>query len=78
LPSCEVNGFLFEISSNINGNSSNIHPTLIWDKDTVILVDAGFPGQLPQLRQAVEKAGAEFGSKLFLLPATRSDTFACT
>ena len=39
---------------------SIIHPTLIWDDDTVVLVDAGFPGQLQQNREAMGKAGVPF------------------
>jgi glyoxylase-like metal-dependent hydrolase (beta-lactamase superfamily II) len=37
-----------------------IHPTLIWDDDTVVLVDAGFPGQLQQIREAMGSAGVPF------------------
>jgi glyoxylase-like metal-dependent hydrolase (beta-lactamase superfamily II) len=39
---------------------SIIHPTLIWDDNTVVLVDAGFPGQLQQIREAMGKAGVPF------------------
>lgn len=44
------------------GGRSIIHPTLIWDGDTVVLVDAGFPGQLQQIREAMDKAGVPFDS----------------
>jgi len=37
-----------------------IHPTLTWDDDTVVLVDAGFSGQLQQIREAVARAGVSF------------------
>ena len=37
-----------------------IHPTLIWDDNTVVLVDAGFPGQLQQIREAMGSAGVPF------------------
>lgn len=37
-----------------------IHPTLTWDDDTVVLVDAGFPGQLQQIREAMARAGVSF------------------
>lgn len=53
---------MLEIASNISGNTSTMNPTLIWDGDTVILIDAGLPGQLPQLREAVEKSGIKFES----------------
>ncbi|AET70952.1 Zn-dependent hydrolase, glyoxylase [Desulfosporosinus orientis DSM 765] len=37
-----------------------INPVLIWDKERVILIDTGFPGQLPEIRSAVEAAGVPF------------------
>ncbi len=49
---------VLEISSDQMGRPSVIYPTLIWDNARVILVDAGFPGQLPLFRQAFEKVGA--------------------
>lgn len=51
---------MLEIASNVMGKSSTINPTLIYDEDTVILVDAGFPGQLSQFREAIEKSGISF------------------
>jgi len=39
---------------------SIIYPTLIWDDDTVVLADAGFPGQLQQIREAMGLAGVSF------------------
>ena len=32
-----------------------IHPTLLWDDDSVVLVDTGFPGQLPFFHEATAK-----------------------
>jgi len=56
-----VNGVeMFEISSNVMGTTSVISPTLIWDNDAVILVDAGFPGQLEAIREEIEKVGVKF------------------
>jgi glyoxylase-like metal-dependent hydrolase (beta-lactamase superfamily II) len=51
-----------DIPFNFNGNPRVIYPTLIWDEDNVILVDAGFPGQLPLFREAIEKLGLSFQS----------------
>ena len=48
---------MLEISANIMGSPNVIYPTLLWDDDTAILVDAGFPGQLHLIQEAVEKAG---------------------
>ncbi|MCL6478917.1 MAG: hypothetical protein K6T65_10940 [Peptococcaceae bacterium] len=51
-----ADGFeMLEISANIMGTASIIYPTLIWDNDTAILVDAGYPGQLPQIREVIKK-----------------------
>jgi glyoxylase-like metal-dependent hydrolase (beta-lactamase superfamily II) len=47
-------------STNFMGKSLVVHPTVIWDNDTVILVDAGYPGQASQIRAEMEKAGLSF------------------
>ncbi len=39
---------------------SIVHPTLIWDDDTMVLVDTGFPGQLQQIREAMGGIGVSF------------------
>ena len=39
---------------------SIIYPTLTWDDDTVVLVDAGFPGQLQQIHEGMAGAGVSF------------------
>lgn len=51
---------MLEISSNVMGKISVISPTLIFDNDAVILVDAGYPGQLEQIREQIEKTGVKF------------------
>ncbi len=51
---------MLELSVDLGGNTNTICPTLIWDEETMILVDAGLPGQLPSLRGAIEKAGVSF------------------
>lgn len=48
---------MLEISADVMGTPSIIYPTLIWDNNTVVLVDTGYPGQLQQIRAVVEKAG---------------------
>jgi glyoxylase-like metal-dependent hydrolase (beta-lactamase superfamily II) len=54
----EVTGIKpLQISFALNGVSRVINPTLIWDQETVLLVDAGFPGQAPLLVGEIEKAG---------------------
>jgi glyoxylase-like metal-dependent hydrolase (beta-lactamase superfamily II) len=47
-----------EIPARIMGTETSIYPALIWDGKTMVLVDAGFPGQLPEIRRAIMKASA--------------------
>jgi glyoxylase-like metal-dependent hydrolase (beta-lactamase superfamily II) len=49
-----------ELNSNAMGRQSVIYPTLIWDDENVILVDAGFPGQMNALREAMDTVGVAF------------------
>jgi glyoxylase-like metal-dependent hydrolase (beta-lactamase superfamily II) len=49
-----------DIPFDFNGISRVINPVLIWDKDNVILIDAGLPGQLPLFREAIEKLDLSF------------------
>lgn len=51
---------VLEIKSNIMGKPDIIYPTLIFDKDTVVLVDAGYPGQVSDFCEAIEKTGVPF------------------
>lgn len=52
---------MLEIPMNIMGRESTIHPTLMWDDDTVILVDAGVTNSLGEIKNAMEDAGVPFG-----------------
>lgn len=49
-----------EITMDYMGRQSLIHPTLIWDDHSVILVDTGIPGQLKQIREAMDNANVPF------------------
>ncbi len=51
---------LLELSANIRGITVKLYPTIIKDSDTVILVDTGYPGQLSQIKKAMEKSGVPF------------------
>jgi glyoxylase-like metal-dependent hydrolase (beta-lactamase superfamily II) len=51
---------MLELSANLMFGATTIYPTLIWDKDSVILVDTGFPGMLPDLRRTIVEAGIDF------------------
>lgn len=48
---------VLEIPAVIMGTKTLIYPTLIWDEKTTILVDAGFPGQIFDFRQAIMETG---------------------
>lgn len=64
--------YMLEISANIMGMPSVINPTLVLDKNSLILIDTGFPGQLPKIREAFEKEGLPF-SKLNIVILTHQD-----
>jgi len=51
---------MLEIAANVMGKPGVIYPTLVWDDETAILVDSGYPGQLPQIEKAINKAGISF------------------
>ncbi len=51
---------MLDVSTKIMGQARRVHPTLIWDRDTVLLIDTGFPGQLPEIRQAMEMGAVPF------------------
>ncbi|QHW30139.1 MBL fold metallo-hydrolase [Paenibacillus rhizovicinus] len=48
---------MLALSANVMGKTTVIHPTLLWDGDRVVLVDTGFPGQLPLIQAAMDEAG---------------------
>ncbi len=49
-----------EMLSLPTSSAGEVHPTLLWDDQNVILVDTGFPGQLPALKEAMGQAGVPF------------------
>ncbi|HET7580190.1 MAG TPA: MBL fold metallo-hydrolase [Bacillales bacterium] len=61
-----------ELTTQVMGNQMTIYPTLIWDQDTVILVDTGMPGQLDLIRKAMDQADVPF-SKLDKVIITHQD-----
>ncbi len=63
---------MLEIPVIIMGAPSIIYPTLIWDSDSVVLIDAGYPGQLSLIHNAFEKAGVPF-NKLNITILTHQD-----
>ena len=63
---------MLELPINLMGSERTIYPTLIWDEDNVILVDAGIPGYLLQLKNAMIEAGVSF-DKLNKIIITHQD-----
>ena len=51
---------VLELPTQSSVQGGIIHLTLIWDDKTVVLVDAGFPDQLQQIREAMNNAGVPF------------------
>ncbi|GGA07987.1 hydrolase [Paenibacillus marchantiophytorum] len=49
--------FMLELSVPVMGGIDVIHPTLLFDENGAVLVDTGFPGVLPLIRQAMEQEG---------------------
>ncbi|MFF0829270.1 MBL fold metallo-hydrolase [Brevibacillus sp. NPDC003359] len=49
-----------------------IHPVLLWDPEMAVLIDTGFPGQMDDLRVAMEKVGVSF-DKLKAVILTHQD-----
>lgn len=58
-----------DLPANLLGKPTTIYPTLLWDREHVILIDAGYPGQYPQIREAIVETGA---------PLERIDTVIVT
>jgi len=63
---------MLEIPVNVMGKPDMIHPTLLRDQDTQILVDTGYPGQLSILREVINKTEAPF-EKLGKIMITHHD-----
>jgi glyoxylase-like metal-dependent hydrolase (beta-lactamase superfamily II) len=63
---------MLSISAVMRGQMVTVYPTLIWDNDTAILVDTGYPGQLPLVKEQIERAGISF-DKLRKIIITHQD-----
>lgn len=64
--------YMLEIVSDTMGKTTIINPTLIFNNDSLILVDTGFPGLFNQICEAIEKEGLQF-SKLNTIIFTHQD-----
>ena len=45
---------VLDLQMDMFGTPTSVRPTLLWDDEEGVLVDAGFPGQLEQLREEIE------------------------
>ena len=63
---------MLEISMNLLGVESKIFPTLIWDDDNMILVDASLPGASKTIENEITKAGLSF-DKINQIIVTHTD-----
>ncbi len=63
---------LLNLKMDLFGAPSWVHPTLVWDESEAVLIDAGYPGLLEQLREEVEGAGVPLG-RLTKLIITHQD-----
>lgn len=54
----KVSNGVATLELNIQGFA--LHPTLIWDDEEAVLIDSGMPGQLEQIRTAMNDLGVPF------------------
>jgi glyoxylase-like metal-dependent hydrolase (beta-lactamase superfamily II) len=58
-----INGIkVLELTVVAMGAQNTVHPVLICDRDELILVDTGYPGQLGQIRETAGNAGADLNT----------------
>jgi len=57
---------------HLDFHGNMIHPILLWDREMAVLIDTGFPGQMEDLRVAMEKAGVSL-DKLKAVILTHQD-----
>jgi glyoxylase-like metal-dependent hydrolase (beta-lactamase superfamily II) len=63
---------MLEISVQVMGGIETIYPTLLWDDDSAVLVDTGYPGLLPKFKDALQEAAVPW-SKLHTIIITHQD-----
>jgi len=51
---------MLELPAMLMDGPGTICPTLLWDRQDVVLVDAGLPGMVSQFREVIAKAGVSF------------------
>lgn len=63
---------MLELQVEVFGSRQELNPTLIWDDETAILIDTGSPGQLEQIRAAMNECGVSM-DKLKAIILTHQD-----
>jgi glyoxylase-like metal-dependent hydrolase (beta-lactamase superfamily II) len=63
---------MIKLPMNLMGMNRTIYPTLIWDDDSAVLVDAGVTNSLPEIKKAMEDANIPF-EKLNKIIVTHQD-----
>lgn len=63
---------MIELQIEAFGGRQELNPTLIWDADCAVLIDTGTPGNLEQIRTAMNSAGIPF-EKLKVIILTHHD-----
>lgn len=63
---------MLSISTPVMGKMDTVHPVLLWDDLSVVLLDTGYPAQLAQLHTAIDASGADW-SKLSHIIITHQD-----
>jgi len=51
---------MLEITTNMLGRTSTVHPMLLTDKDNVVLIDTGYPNTFEQVKDAINQSGVPF------------------
>lgn len=64
--------YVLEVPAKIMEMRRVISLTVIWENDSLVLIDSGFPGQLPEIHKAFEKDGIPF-NKLNMVILTHQD-----
>lgn len=64
--------YMLEVPAKIMEKSMDINLTLIWDKDSLVLIDTGLPDQLNQIHEAFKKEVIPF-NKLKMVILTHQD-----
>jgi len=63
---------MLELHMKVMGVERIVYPTLMWDDENVILVDAGIPSNLEIIKKQMEAAGVPF-ARLTKIVATQQD-----